>query len=94
MKTKDSSARVNVIDSEGGWSLINFSEVWQYRDLFYFLVWRNIKGLYAQSVLGVGWAIIRPVFQMIVFTVIFGNLVQVRTDGAPYAIFSYTSLIL
>ena len=53
-----------------GWRLLDLRELWEYKDLFYFLVWRDIKGLYAQSILGVGWAVIRPVFSMIVFTII------------------------
>ena len=73
--------------------LINWQELWQYRDLFIFLVWRDIKTRYAQSVLGVGWAIIQPVFSMIVFTIVFGNLAQVNSEGVPYAIFSYTALV-
>ncbi len=73
--------------------LINWQELWQYRDLFIFLVWRDIKTRYAQSVLGVGWAIIQPVFSMIVFTIVFGNLAKVNSEGVPYAIFSYTALV-
>ncbi len=73
--------------------IINWQELWQYRDLFFFLVWRDIKTRYAQSVLGVGWAIIQPVFSMIVFTIIFGNLAKVNSEGVPYAIFSYTALV-
>lgn len=73
--------------------LINWRELWQYKDLFWFLIWRDIKTRYAQSVLGVGWAIIQPVFSMIVFTVVFGNLAQVNSEGVPYAIFSYTALV-
>ncbi len=73
--------------------LINWQEIWQYRDLFFFLVWRDIKTRYAQSVLGVGWAIIQPVFSMIVFTIIFGNLARVDSEGVPYAIFSFTALV-
>jgi lipopolysaccharide transport system permease protein len=74
-------------------SIINWKELWQYRDLFFFLVWRDIKTKYAQSILGVGWAIIQPVFSMIVFTIVFGNLAQVNSEGVPYAIFSYTALV-
>lgn len=74
-------------------SLIDWQELWQYRDLFFFLVWRDIKTRYAQSVLGVGWAIIQPVFSMIVFTIIFGNLARVDSEGVPYAIFSFTALV-
>jgi len=73
--------------------LINWRELWQYKDLFWFLIWRDIKTRYAQSVLGVGWAIIQPVFSMIVFTIVFGNLAQVNSEGVPYAIFSYTALV-
>ena len=73
--------------------VINWNELWQYKDLFFFLVWRDIKTRYAQSVLGVGWAIIQPVFSMIVFTIIFGNLARVDSEGVPYAIFSFTALV-
>lgn len=83
----------SVIDAETTRRMIDWRELWQYRDLFYFLVWRDIKTRYAQSVLGVGWAIIQPVFNMVVFTIVFGNLAQVSSDGVPYAIFSYTALV-
>lgn len=73
--------------------IIDWAELWAYRDLFYFLVWRNIKARYAQSVLGVGWAVIQPVFRMIIFTIVFGNLAEIDSDGVPYAIFSYTALV-
>ncbi len=73
--------------------IINWQELWQYKDLFFFLVWRDVKTRYAQSVLGVGWAIIQPVFSMIVFTIVFGNLAKVNSEGVPYAIFSYTALV-
>ena len=82
-----------LIDADKREKLINWQEIWQYRDLFYFLIWRDIKTRYAQSVLGIGWAIIQPVFSMIVFTVVFGNLAKVSSDGVPYAIFSYTALV-
>lgn len=69
-------------------------ELWLYRDLLYFLVWRNIKIRYVQSVLGIGWAVIQPLLYMVVFTVIFGNVAKVSSDGVPYAVFSYTALVL
>ncbi len=72
---------------------LNLREVWQYRDLFYFLLWRDVKAQYAQSVLGVGWALIRPVFTMLVFTVIFGKLAKINSDGLPYAIFSLAAVV-
>lgn len=83
---------LRVIEGESR-PLIDWAELWAYRDLFYFLVWRNIKARYAQSVLGVGWAVIQPVFRMIVFTIVFGNLARIESDGVPYAIFSYTALV-
>jgi lipopolysaccharide transport system permease protein len=82
-----------VIEPPSGWQLIDLEELWKYRDLFYFLVWRQIKTRYAQSILGVGWAVIQPVFNMIVFTVIFGNMAKIASEGVPYAIFSYTALV-
>lgn len=82
-----------VIRPTKGMRGLNLRELWQYRDLFYFLLWRDIKVRYAQSVLGIGWAVIQPVFYMIVFTLVFGRLVGIGSDGVPYAIFSYTALV-
>lgn len=76
-----------------GWHFINFRELRDYRDLLIFLVKRDIQAKYAQSILGVGWAIIQPIFTMIVFTIIFGKLAKVSSDGVPYAIFSYSALV-
>lgn len=72
---------------------MNWRELVAYRDLFVFLVWREIKVRYAQSALGIGWAIIQPVFSMIVFTIVFGKLAKVESDGVPYAIFSFAALV-
>jgi len=72
---------------------VDLRELWAFRDLFYFMVWRDIKGKYAQSVLGIGWAIIQPLAYMIVFTIVFGNVAKVHSDEVPYAIFSYTGLV-
>ena len=84
---------VMTIKPPGGWVSLEFRELWRYRDLFFFLVWRDIKVQYAQSVLGIGWAVIQPLFYMVVFTVVFGKLANVGSDGVPYAIFSYTALV-
>ena len=84
---------VTVIEATHGWRLIDWRELWHYRDLFYFLVWRDIKSRYAQTVLGIGWAVIHPVSTMVVFTLIFGRLVNVSSDGAPYAVFSYVAVV-
>lgn len=72
---------------------VDLREVWAYRDLLYFLVWRDIKTRYSQSVLGFGWAIVQPVCTMLMFTVVFGKLAAISSDGAPYAIFSFAALV-
>ena len=82
-----------IIDADQRQKLVDWQELWRYRDLFYFLIWRDIKTRYAQSVLGIGWAIIQPLFSMVVFTIVFGNLAKVSSDGVPYAIFSYAALV-
>ncbi len=82
-----------VIEPARGWQVINWRELREYRDLFYFLIDRDVKVLYKQTVLGFGWAILRPVLSMVIFTIIFGNLAQVDSDGVPYAIFSYVALV-
>lgn len=82
-----------VIDSKSRRNLFNFKELNEYKDLFKFLIWRNIRVRYAQSVLGVGWAVLQPLFSMVVFTIIFGNLAKIDSNGVPYAIFSFTALV-
>lgn len=75
-----------------GWRLIDWKELARYKDLLYFLTIRGIKARYAQSVLGVGWAIIQPLFTTLVFTVVFGNLAGISSDGVPYVIFSFAAM--
>lgn len=75
----------------GPWSKL--VELWRYRELFFFFVWRDVKARYAQSVLGVGWAVAQPLVQMVVFTIVFGRVAKIRSDGTPYAIFSYCALV-
>lgn len=82
-----------IIEPVSGWQVINWRELRDYRDLFRFLIDRDIKVLYKQTVLGFGWAILRPLLSMIIFTIIFGNLAEVDSDGVPYAIFSYVALV-
>ncbi len=81
------------IKPKKGWQLIDFKELRAYRDLFYFLVLRDIKVRYKQTVLGGLWAIIQPFFMMVVFTLFFGNLAKVPSEGVPYPIFSYTAMV-
>ena len=71
----------------------NFKEILEYKDLLYFLILKDIKARYAQSVIGVGWAIFHPLFFMLVFTVIFGKLAKIDSEGVPYQIFSFTALV-
>jgi lipopolysaccharide transport system permease protein len=68
-------------------------EFWRYRELFFFLVWRNVKVRYKQTILGAGWAAIQPFFSMVVFTIFFGKLAKMPSDGVPYPIFSYSALV-
>jgi len=88
-----STKNVTVITGESGWVPINFRELVAYRDLFYFLVWRDIKVLYAQTVLGIGWAILNPLIQILIFAVIFGKVAKIPTDGIPYILFSSVAVI-
>jgi len=91
--SSDSTSQILVIKPRSGWQLIDWKEIIEYRDLFYFLVKRDVLAIYKQTVLGFTWAIIRPVFSMIVFSVIFGGLAKIPSDGIPYPIFSYVALI-
>jgi lipopolysaccharide transport system permease protein len=82
-----------VIQRTSGWRLVDFGELYRYRDLLWFLTWRNIKVLYAQSVIGIGWAVLQPLFSMIVFTIVFGMFAKMNSDGIPYALFSFCALV-
>jgi lipopolysaccharide transport system permease protein len=82
-----------VIKPKKGWQLIDFKGLIEYRDLFYFLISRDIKVRYKQTVLGGLWAIIQPFFLMVVFTLFFGQLAKVPSDGIPYPIFNYSAMV-
>ena len=84
---------VVVIEPTSAWRMVNFAELYAYRDMLRFLTWRSIKARYAQSAVGIGWAVIQPLFQMLTFTLIFGNLAKINSDGAPYALFSLVGLV-
>jgi len=84
---------ITTIQPSSGWQIINLQELLQYRDLFYFLVWRDIKALYAQTVLGFSWAIIQPLVQIILFTIIFGKVAKLPTEGIPYILFASVAII-
>ena len=91
MNTK--SDLLTIIKPKKNWQVINFKELIEYRDLFFFLAWRDIKVLYAQTILGFSWAILRPLIQIIVFTIIFGKVAKVSTEGIPYFLFSSVAII-
>ena len=82
-----------IITAPSGWPSLEIRELFDYKDLLLFLVLRDIKVLYKQTILGFGWAIIRPLFSMLIFTVVFGKIAQVSSDGVPYAVFSYVALV-
>ncbi len=76
-----------------GWVSLQLRDVWEYRELLYFLVWRDIKVRYKQTVLGAAWAILQPFLTMVVFSIFFGRLAKVPSDGIPYPIFVYCALL-
>lgn len=84
---------VLVIEPTRGWVGLKLRELWEYRELVYFLIWRDVKVRYKQTVLGALWAIIQPLFSMLVFTVVFGKLAKMPSDGIPYPLFSYAALL-
>jgi lipopolysaccharide transport system permease protein len=81
------------IEPSSGWVSLKLRELWEYRELLYFLAWRDIQIRYKQTALGMAWAIIQPFFTMIVFSIFFGALAQIPSDGIPYPIFSYAALV-
>jgi lipopolysaccharide transport system permease protein len=82
-----------IIQPAHGWIPVNLYEVWEYRELLYFLTWRDIKVRYKQTMIGAAWAIIQPFLMMVVFSLFFGRLAQVPSDGIPYPIFVYCALL-
>lgn len=81
------------IEPSKGWVSLKLNELWAYRELLYFLIWRDVKVRYKQTVLGGAWAVIQPFFTMVVFSLFFGRLARMPSDGIPYPIFSYAALV-
>jgi homopolymeric O-antigen transport system permease protein len=88
-----SSGSIVTIEPASGWAAVQLRELWEYRELLYFLVWRDIKVRYKQTVLGAAWAILQPLLTMVVFSIFFGRLAKIPSDGLPYPIFAYTALL-
>jgi len=84
---------VTIIRPSRGWISLNLRDLWEYRELLYFLTWRDVKVRYKQTVLGAAWAIIQPFFTMVVFSLFFGKLAKMPSDDIPYPIFSYAALV-
>jgi lipopolysaccharide transport system permease protein len=90
---RDTAPSITVIEPKTGWVPVDFMEIWNYRELLYFLTKRDIKVRYKQTVLGGLWAVIQPAFTMLVFTLFFGRLAKMPSDGLPYPIFVYAGLL-
>lgn len=93
MQVQEYDVPVLRIEPSRGWVSLKLHELWEYRELLYFLLWRDIKVRYKQTVLGAAWAIIQPFFTMVVFSLFFGRLAKIPSDGIPYPIFSYAALV-
>jgi lipopolysaccharide transport system permease protein len=84
---------VTIIKPSKGWVSLGLRELWEYRELLFFLTWRDVKVRYRQTVLGAAWAVIQPFFTMVIFSLFFGRLARVPSDDVPYPIFSYAALV-
>jgi lipopolysaccharide transport system permease protein len=84
---------VTVIEPSRGWVALRLGALWRYRELLYFLVWRDVKVRYKQTVLGASWAILQPFFTMLIFSIFFGKLARMPSDGVPYPLFAYVALV-
>lgn len=92
-KPPEASIPTVIIQPSKGWLNLNLRELWEYRDLLYFLTWREIKVRYKQTAMGAAWAILQPLFTMLVFSLFFGRLAKMPSDGIPYPIFAFTALV-
>jgi len=82
-----------VIQPTKRWSILSFADVWAYRELLFFLTWRDVKVRYKQTALGAAWAILQPLFMMLIFTIFFGRLAGVASAGIPYPLFALAGLV-
>lgn len=89
----DQPGPVTIIQPSRGWVPLKPSELWEYREVLYFLVWRDIKIRYRQTLIGAAWAIVQPLMTMVVFSIFFGRLARMPSDGLPYPLFTFTALV-
>lgn len=87
------TAPVTVIEPSQGWIQLNLAELWRYRDLLTLLIWRDLASRYRQSVVGIGWAILKPVTSMLIFTFVFGRVVGIKSEGAPYPLMVFSAIL-
>lgn len=93
MKKDNSVESMIRIEPTRGWNTLKLGDIWRYRELVFFLTWRDIKVRYKQTLLGVAWAVLQPVVTMVIFSLIFGRIAKLDSEGVPYPIFSYTALL-
>jgi lipopolysaccharide transport system permease protein len=93
MDVDNSTESMIKIEPTRGWNTLKLGDIWRYRELVYFLTWRDIKVRYKQTLLGVAWAVLQPVVTMVIFSLIFGRVAKLDSEGMPYPIFSYTALL-
>lgn len=87
------SLPITIIDARHNWLGENLRAVWEYRELLFLLVWRDVAVRYKQTVLGIGWAVLQPLLTMVVFSAVFGSFAKIPSDGVPYPVFAYTALL-
>lgn len=91
--TQGLASTVTLIQPSSGWLGLNLGEVWARRELLYFLTWREVKVRYKQTLLGASWALLQPLFTMVIFSLFFGRLAKMPSDGVPYPVFAFTALV-
>ena len=82
-----------VIEPRNSIFALDLKSIWEYRELLYFLIWRDIRVRYRQTVIGMGWVILQPLMTMLIFSLIFGKFAKIPSDGIPYPIFTFTALL-
>ena len=93
MATETAAPHVTVIRPSRGWVNLHLKELWAFRELLFFLMWRDIKVRYKQTVIGIGWAVIQPLFTVLVFSLLFGTLAKIPSNGLPYPVFLYSAML-
>jgi lipopolysaccharide transport system permease protein len=93
LRAPEASDSWRVIEPAKGWTALKLGALWRYRDLLYFLAWRDVKVRYKQTALGVSWAILQPVLTMLIFSVIFGHFAKIPSEGVPYPLFAFAGLV-